>query len=445
MGSNVSAVARLADHLDAFWIEADGRVHSTWWHHGQSWAGRFSVGGVFPPAAPVTAVARKRNRLHLFVTGNDGVVYTSWWYEGEPWSGAKDNWMPIGGFFPPGAPVTAVSRRPEKLDLFITGNDGRVYTSWWTHGHPWSGTKDNWTPIGGYFPKGAPIAAVARKPDNLDLFITGNDGRVYTSWWTHGNPWSGTKDNWTPIGGSRGVRITVDRIVVEKAQERGIFSDGDEPYLVAIGFRSRFRTPGSTQVFWSRDVRELGSFPSGRTAQVPPSMGEVFLPGVELVTREALVGGRFPEFFGSFVLVLESDSTPFSAIRALIDRLVAALHNELLELVERGSLVTNLLAPREQLTAEVRQNLAATVRRIQRAFDVSVWEGVALWLASLSDPDDRIGFVGFIFAGVDEVLGGELPSLASPQLQVGPYRPQAVDRVVQGDGARYRLLGAISG
>ena len=37
----------------------------------------------------------------------------------------------------------------------------------------------------------APVSAVARTPDNLDLFITGNDGRVYTSWWVAGSDWSG--------------------------------------------------------------------------------------------------------------------------------------------------------------------------------------------------------------------------------------------------------------
>lgn len=47
-------------------------------------------------------------------------------------SGINDNWRPIGGFFPPGCPVTGVSPKAGILDLFICGNDGPVYTSWWT-------------------------------------------------------------------------------------------------------------------------------------------------------------------------------------------------------------------------------------------------------------------------------------------------------------------------
>ena len=130
-----------------------------------------SIGGVFPAGAPVSAVARQPDHLDLFICGNDGRVYTSWWHAGTEWSGINDNWRSIGGVFPAGAPVSVVARHPDHLDLFITGNDGRVYTSWWHAGTEWSGINDNWRSIGGVFPAGAPVSAVARQPDHLDLFI----------------------------------------------------------------------------------------------------------------------------------------------------------------------------------------------------------------------------------------------------------------------------------
>jgi IgA Peptidase M64 len=104
---------------------------------------------------------------------------------------------------PPNSSVSAVARKPEILDLFITGNDGRVYTSWFVEGvSDWSGINDNWRALGGFFPVGAPVSAVARKPGILDLFITGNDGRVYTSWFVEGvSDWSGINDNWRALGG----------------------------------------------------------------------------------------------------------------------------------------------------------------------------------------------------------------------------------------------------
>ena len=204
-GARVVATTRNADNLDVFITGNDGRVYTSWWYANAPWSGAndnwLSIGGVFPAGAPVTAIAKSADSIDVFITGNDGRVYTSWWYEGAAWSGANDNWLPIGGFFPAGAPVTATSRNAGNLDLFITGNDGRVYTSWWYEGAAWSGANDNWLPIGGYFPGGAPVAAVARTPDNLDLFITGNDGRVYTCWWSSGAAWSGANDNWRSIGG----------------------------------------------------------------------------------------------------------------------------------------------------------------------------------------------------------------------------------------------------
>src|SRR5439155_22583255 len=42
---------------------------------------------------------------------------------------------------------------------------------------------NNWRPIGGTFPVGAPVTAIAKSPDSIDLFITGNNGVVYTEWW----------------------------------------------------------------------------------------------------------------------------------------------------------------------------------------------------------------------------------------------------------------------
>ena len=425
--NGIASVARVPEHLDVFWPGDDGRIWSSWWHAGLPWSGAFSIGGFFPAHAPIAAVARMPNHLDVFVVGNDGRVYTSWWHEGQPWSGAADSWTPIGGFFPPGASICAVSRNPDHLDVFVMGNDGRVYTSWWHHGQAWSGrqrqldvarrvlpdhrvarrrsavapttstcsspattaastraggtrgrrgrastttgrrsagssrpattcrpspgcpststcsspaTTAASTRAGGTTGRRGrastttgrrsagssrptpPVASVSRNPDHLDLFITGNDGRVYTSWWHdgqawsgvndnwasarrvlpagraarrrsparpdhldlflrgndgliysswwhEGQPWSGVNDNWFTINTRPGPRLDLHTIDVRDAQEDGILSDGDEPYIVTLGFRSKFRTPGSTTVFWGHDLHELGDLDEGDSAGIP--------------------------------------------------------------------------------------------------------------------------------------------------------------------------------
>ncbi|GAA1425971.1 hypothetical protein GCM10009601_33900 [Streptomyces thermospinosisporus] len=40
------------------------------------------------------------------------------------------------------------------------------------------------------------MAAITKSPNSIDLFITGNDKQVYTSWWYAGSDWSGINDNW---------------------------------------------------------------------------------------------------------------------------------------------------------------------------------------------------------------------------------------------------------
>ncbi|WP_057176780.1 hypothetical protein [Paraburkholderia caribensis] len=202
--SHVSAVSRKPGNLDLFFVGEDGVVHTSWLSEGQDWSGITGwrrIGGVFPSNAPIAAVARRPDNLDLFVVGNDGVVYTSWLAPGADWSGLGNKWRPIGGVFPAGAPIAAVARRPDNLDLFVVGNDGLVYTSWLAPGADWSGLGNKWRAIGGVFPVGAPIAAVARRPDNLDLFVVGNDGLVYTSWLAPGADWSGLGNKWRAIGG----------------------------------------------------------------------------------------------------------------------------------------------------------------------------------------------------------------------------------------------------
>jgi hypothetical protein len=228
-GASIAAISRSSNHVDLFTTGNDGKVY-TIWSQGSEWSDFKDdwrpIGGRFPVGAPVAVVARNANQLDLFATGTDGKVYTSWWSAGSGWSGINNNWRPIGGLFPAGAPVAAVSRDSNQLDLFVTGDDGKVYTSWWSPGSGWSGVNSNWRPIGGMFPAGAPVAAISRNPSLIDLFITGDDGKVYTSWWSQETGWSGSNKNWRPIGGfSARAEIAV---VSRSPNQLDLFFTGNE-------------------------------------------------------------------------------------------------------------------------------------------------------------------------------------------------------------------------
>ena len=172
-------MSRNPNQIDLFAIGGNGHVYTSWWTNGSDWTGLKGwrdIGFQFPAGNTVTAVSRNPNQIDLFAIAGNGHVYTSWWTNGSDWSGLK-GWRDIGFLFPAGNTVTAVSRNPGQIDLFAVGGNGHVYTSWWTNGSDWSGLK-GWRDIGGVFPAGAAVSAASRNPNQIDLFVAHGDGVV---------------------------------------------------------------------------------------------------------------------------------------------------------------------------------------------------------------------------------------------------------------------------
>jgi hypothetical protein len=232
--SPVSALARSQDNIDLFVTGFDGSVFSTAWSTGNGWLNHwFKLGDpnfgdqfTIPPAAQISSVARTRDNIDLFVAGRDGCVYSTAWSAQGGWMG---HWFRLAdpNFFdqftvPPGSPVTAISRMPDVLDLFVSGRDGAVYTTWWTGQGGWAG---HWFRLpdpnfGDQFtiPPGSPVSAICRKPDVIDLFVSGRDGAVYTTWWTGQGGWAG---HWYRLGDPNfGDQFTVPAGLRVTAQAR---------------------------------------------------------------------------------------------------------------------------------------------------------------------------------------------------------------------------------
>lgn len=210
-GTRVAAVSRMSNQLDIFVVGNNGGVYGNWWNstsdNGQwhAWSRIGVVTEFFPSGAPVSAVARGSNHIDLFVAGYDG-VYTNWWdgnLDGARWH----SWTRIGpatAFIPPGAPIAAISRTPDQLDLFAVDVTGQIKSTWWNVTSPGF----LWSPWSGIGPAvaalpGAPISVVARTADRLDLFVAGRSGTVMTASWQRaagqgpaGGPWSAL----TPVG-----------------------------------------------------------------------------------------------------------------------------------------------------------------------------------------------------------------------------------------------------
>ncbi len=180
--SYVDVVSRAADHLDIFVVDMDGKIMTSSWDPTGGWQPWTHLNGGFaPPGAPVTAVSRGNGAMDAFVTGTDGRVWTASWQPGltatwHGWTPISDAKLPLGSY------VGAVSRAPDKLDIFATDVDGNVLTAWWeptfTDGwHGWSAVK------GGKTLPGTPVTAVSRRPDFLDVFVYGLDSKPWTASW----------------------------------------------------------------------------------------------------------------------------------------------------------------------------------------------------------------------------------------------------------------------
>jgi hypothetical protein len=224
-GTPVGAVSRSTDKLDVFVTGTDGRVYTAAWQAGDaSWQGWWPVAnGRTTPGTPITAVSRSKDKLDIFMVGLDGRVWTAAW-EPRPGDTAWRGWWPIGNVKTlPGAPVGVVSRSTDKLDVFITGTDGVVHTAAWEP-RPGDTSWRGWWPVAnGRATPGTPVTAVSRSRDKLDIFMVGLDGRVWTAAWQPGDTsWRG----WWAIGQLEVVPMTAISCVSRSADKLDIFVRG---------------------------------------------------------------------------------------------------------------------------------------------------------------------------------------------------------------------------
>jgi CubicO group peptidase (beta-lactamase class C family) len=200
VGQPVSVVSRDLDKLDIFAADSDSRTYTAAWDANvadASWRGWWNIlTGAIPAGGSISAVSRDPEKLDLFLVSTDGGVYTAAWDQNV--AGGWRGWWRIGDLRArPGSPVAAVSRDPGKLDVFVAGDDGKTYTAAWDQNVA-GGWRGWWNILTGAIPAGGSISAVSRDPEKLDVFLVSTDGGVYTAAWdqTVAGGWRG----WWRIG-----------------------------------------------------------------------------------------------------------------------------------------------------------------------------------------------------------------------------------------------------
>jgi hypothetical protein len=223
--NTVAAVERIPGRIDLFVTgnpDDDDKAHiftarsnpnGSWSGLNHSWfqIGREGVHTV-PVGNTVAAIVARPNQIDLFVVGNDGGIYTARTNPDGNWSGLNHNWSRIGGpdqNVPHGNTVAAVAPAPNQIDLFVTGNPddddkAHIFTARSNPDGSWSGLNHSWRQIGREgvhtVPVGNTVAAIAPAPNQIDLFVVGNDGGIYTARTNPDGNWSGLNHNWSRIG-----------------------------------------------------------------------------------------------------------------------------------------------------------------------------------------------------------------------------------------------------
>jgi hypothetical protein len=167
---------------DVFAVDRGGRARTVARVDGK-WGFWSTIGeeGLLERESQISALALDADTVLLVAPGRDGAV---WWTRGRPARGEYAEWARIGdhGLLgeAPRTRVAALSRRPGEVDLFVAGADGSVYT---TSGSPEHGLPPFEPALG----LGAPVAAHAvlavtsSRPDRIDLFAVRADGLAYAA------------------------------------------------------------------------------------------------------------------------------------------------------------------------------------------------------------------------------------------------------------------------
>jgi endonuclease/exonuclease/phosphatase family metal-dependent hydrolase len=210
--------------------------------------------------------------------------------------------------------------------------------------------------------------------------------------------------------------VELSRVQIEKQNE-----GGDDPYFAVIGFRSRYRTPNSTETKWNEEyfnecaqtTCEVGSdMHVGDNAFVSPGMGRVSFPNVGLFSFNDLTYGKFPEVMGALIIAMESDACGWDVPKAAFKAARDTLQQKLKELIEEGGLnPTNLdKAALAGIGDAIKSNaLNAAKDKVKSNID----------LLCAVDPEDFIDYHFFLYSPVVPSIGQYIPTSSDSKMSWG--------------------------
>lgn len=200
LASAPAVASRATTRLDVFWRASDNTVRQLYTsNNGTSWAPITNLGGAIVSAPAAVSWSGDNNRLDVFGRGVNNDLQWRWWTPSTGWSA----WTSLGG----NAPVTQADPRPSpggltsapaatgwetstgahRLDVFVRGADGAMWTKTYTTAggwNDWRAANSSGSPtarLGGQLAD-AP-GAVAWDVGRIDTFSEGDDSRLWHMWY----------------------------------------------------------------------------------------------------------------------------------------------------------------------------------------------------------------------------------------------------------------------
>ncbi|MEH7041031.1 hypothetical protein V7057_24860, partial [Bacillus pseudomycoides] len=181
---NISAVSRIPNSMEIWWVGANGSVQDAFWYEGQPWRRQETApAGSASTTGSITAVSRIPGSMEIWWIGANGSVQSAFWYEGQPWR--RQETAPAGSASTTGG-ITAVSRIPGSMEVWWIGANGSVQSAFWYEGQPWR--RQETAPAGSASTTGG-ITAVSRIPNSMEVWWIGANGSVQSAFWYEGQPW----------------------------------------------------------------------------------------------------------------------------------------------------------------------------------------------------------------------------------------------------------------
>jgi hypothetical protein len=216
--TEIVAISRRSDSFDIFGVAQDGHVYTAFYADVLGWTGWWDISkkDKFPTNAPLAAVSRSSTAMDLFLNNNGTIVTSTWDDSNQRWSGGDNqesnddntggggdssnagssdtstatSWFTIdtsdmnnGSTIAATAPLLALARDADTMEVFVSASDGVYGASYVTDPSGptvgWGGFEAIGTTPTPHFTSATRLAGVSRSADKLDLVALDTAGNLY--------------------------------------------------------------------------------------------------------------------------------------------------------------------------------------------------------------------------------------------------------------------------